>query len=105
MDDTPGTRVIASENRNSAFVLALLHRVPPSRFGHRLATGLRPFGVAMLFGIEPRVLLFCEAAPYLPIAGREANDNPLYYPTISIEEWQRRLARAAKRLGHPIPLP
>lgn len=101
MDDAgTGSRILATTNQNSNFVLALLHRLPRGRFGHVFVDGLRDFGIPMLFGIEPAVYLIAKAAPDLTFAGREANANPLMTGPLSYEERDRRLRQYLRSIGY-----
>lgn len=102
MIDDRGSRIIATANRNSNLVLAIMHRLPPGRFGTSMLDGLREFGVSMLVGVEPRVYLIARAVRGRDFAGRNANANPLFTSYIGKEERERRVRQHLRSLGYDI---
>lgn len=57
MDATEQSHLLVSTNWNSNMVLALAHRLAAGPDGRLLPDGLANFGVLMLVGVEPRVVL------------------------------------------------
>lgn len=97
--EPPCPSILKTVNGNSNFVLGLLHRLPPGRFGHIFVDGLRRFGVPVLFGIEPAVYLLAKALPDIRFEGRNANDNLLITCHVGPEELERRVRQHIRAMG------
>jgi hypothetical protein len=95
-----GSRIIATVNRNSALVQAILQWRAPDVRGH--PDGLSGFGVAVLTGVGPRIGLIARSVRGRDFAGRNANLNPLITGPVSPEELDRRIRQNLRSLGYDI---